>query len=164
MLVTQCSKLICTDDDHWVSFWHFWSGSCPDNASGLCLLWSLYQTMVILFKEIEHIHHTCLVVWVILILLFAFSLRICSTVFNDNYKAETTIFLLPLSSSKQDGFEYSNQPRSSQQCILFSWQAEWGKKPCAETWLAGNGNAEADLKVLLIRLKRGRGREPGGFD
>lgn len=36
------------------------------------------------------------------------------------------------------------------------------KNPCTETWLAGN--AEADLKVLLIKLKRGRGREPGGLD
>lgn len=35
------------------------------------------------------------------------------------------------------------------------------KKRCTETWLAGN--AETDLKVLLIRLKRGRGRETGGL-
>jgi len=44
----------------------------------------------------------------------------------------------------------------------FFWQAEWGQKTCTETWLAGND--ETDLKVLLIRLKRGIGREPGGLD
>lgn len=44
-----------------------------------------------------------------------------------NVKQSPTLFPLLLSSSQHDGFEYSNQPRSSQYCLLSSCQAE--KKP-----------------------------------